>query len=129
MIFENFPIPNEMPATCRCLTKVAFMKWKFFSSFDFAPLFGRVELPDGCFSISAYFIHTGLLSLGHTADIIKKQENIDFCCVFQDQDNFMITSFLYTEHYVFCYISNALGLIYSPANAFPSGLAAHALEQ
>ena len=69
------------------------------------------------------------LSLGHTADIIKVQENIDSCCVFQDQDNFMSTSFLYTEHYVFCYISNALGLIYSPVNAFRSGLAAHALEQ
>ena len=102
------------------------MKWKFFSSFDFAPLFGRVELPDGCFSISADFIQTGLLSLGDTADIIKKQENIDSCCVLQDQDNFMITSFLYTEHYVFCCISNALELICSPINAFRSGLAAHA---
>ena len=66
------------------------------------------------------------LSLGHTADTIKVQENVDFCCVFQDQDNFVSTSFLYTKHYVFRCISNALELIYTSINAFRSGLAAHA---
>ena len=44
------------------------MKWKFFSLFVFAPLFGRAELPEGCFSISADFIQPSLLSLGDTAD-------------------------------------------------------------
>ena len=57
MGFEGFAISNEMLKTCRHLTNVSLYEEDTLLLFCLALC--RVELPDVCFSISAYFIKLG----------------------------------------------------------------------